>query len=85
MQDAPPVLPALVTLGAPEAGGQLYLNLEACDGVNVSGDNVAVQAWLANALWEVAGEAVGECSVVRVVGDELPEALSLPDGVELVT
>lgn len=85
VQDAPPVLPALVTLGAPEAGGQLYLNLEACDGVNVSGDNVAVQAWLANALWEVAGEAVGECSVVRVVGDELPEALSLPDGVELVT
>lgn len=85
VQDAPPILPALVTLGAAEVGGQLYLNVEAYNGVNVSGDDIAVRAWLANALWEVAGEAIGEGAVIRVVGNDLPLAFALPDGVELIS
>jgi DNA-binding SARP family transcriptional activator len=77
--DAPPVLPALVTLGDPSAG-QLFLNLEATTGINLSGDDAQVAAWLTNAVWELAGGALGERTSVVLVDVDVPGADQL-DGV----
>ena len=85
IQDAPPILPALVTVGAADEGGQLYLNAEAPCGINVRGHDEDVFGWIANALWEISGEAVGEGTEVMLVADDDFDGFRLPSGVPRIT
>ena len=84
MYDLSPILPTLVPIGKPADCSRLYLNLESAGGINISGDDDPVRDWLANAIWEIAGQALGEGSVVRVVADDHTAAFSLPDVVERI-
>ena len=59
LRDMPPVVPALTTLGDVTEGGQLFLNVEAANGLNVSGDEAAVsaaKAWYAKVFGGVTGK-----------------------------
>jgi len=83
LADAPPVLPALVTLGV-SAGSPLLLNLEATPGVNLTGEEPLVTAWLTSVVWEVAGAALGEGPTVILVDTDIEGADQL-DGVIRMT
>lgn len=71
--ELPPVVPALVTLGDHDES-HLLANLELPAGVNVAGDDDQVAAWIAGAVWEIAGEALGEHPTVLLVDVDVPGA-----------
>ena len=84
LADAPPVLPALVTLGDAADGGQVYLNTEAAAGLNVTGDADQVDNWVRNAVWEIAGAALAERPTVRVMASDVANALAGLDDLDIV-
>ncbi len=67
--DRPAPAPLLVTLGRPEDGRQLYLDLEAQPVVSVTGDPAAVAGLVRSVLVELSTSLLAESAVVTVVGD----------------
>ncbi len=61
--------PLLVTLGEPEDGRQLYLDLEAQSVVSVTGDPATVAGLVRSILLELSTSVLGNALAVRVVGD----------------
>ena len=82
---APPLLPALVSLGDQSDAGQLYLNLESAAGINLDGDTESLSAWLASTLLEIPDQARGARSVVRLVADDTSDSFGPLHGVETIS
>lgn len=84
-QNAPPIAPTLVTVGASTDAGQIYLNLESTAGINLTGDDESIRDWLTNTLQEIAGRAPGASSIIRLVTDGAFDIYNLADGVKQAT
>lgn len=75
--------PLLVTLGQPDDGGQLYLDLEAEQLVALVGDPVAARAVARAMLVELALTPLADTLEVLVIGDLAPAAVTELDHVTL--
>ena len=75
--------PLLVTLGQPDDGGQLYLDLEAEHLVSLVGDPVAARAVARAMLVELALTPLADTLEVLVIGDLAPAAVTELDHVTL--
>ena len=80
LEEQPPLLPALVTLGRFDSG-ELFVNLENKP-INVSGEQVAIDEWVTGAVWEFASAGIAEHPSVLLVDAEVPGVDQLADSVE---
>jgi DNA-binding SARP family transcriptional activator len=76
--DADPICaaPLLVTLGQPDDGGQLYLDLEAEGFVSLVGDPAVARSLARAMLVELALTPLADCLEVLVVGDLAPPEIA---------
>lgn len=75
--------PLLVTIGEPDEGGQIYLDLEADGVVSLTGDMVTARAVARSILTELAFTPLADTLEVLVVGDLAPPDAKALDHVTL--